>query len=188
MRACPFSRGHSHFFFSPLWWPLLLGGRAYRLTLPEPIKCQVSLPDDNNYNINDGYSFWESIYYVLGSSPFPLRGINIIIPIIQMKKLRLREVKCFAQDRATTEQQRWGWRSQHYISFGSDSFLQPFSSVPANWIGLIFHVFMEMALISQLGFINRAPTTHPCSRLSAPAFQPGQWLPASLSALYQRCW
>lgn len=80
-----------------------LGGRAYRLTLPEPIKCQVS--DDNNNNIKDGYPFWESIYYVLGSSPFPLRGSNIIIPIIQMKKLRLREVKCFAQDRATTEQQ-----------------------------------------------------------------------------------
>ena len=30
---------------------------------------------------------------MLGSSPFPLRGINIIIPILQMKKLRLREVK-----------------------------------------------------------------------------------------------
>ena len=187
MCGCPFRGWHSHFIFSPLWWLLLLGGRAYRLTLPEPIMSQVSLPDDNNNNINDGCPFWESIYYVLGSSPFPLRGINIIIPILQMKKLRLREVKCFAQDRATTEQQRWGWRSQRNLSFGSDSFLQPFSSVPANWIGLIFRVSMEVALISQLGFINSAPTTHPRSSLCAPACQPGQWLPASLSALYQWC-
>ena len=80
-----------------------LGGKAYSLTLPETIMSQVSLPDDNKNNINDGCPFWESIYYVLGSSPFPLRGINIIIPILQMKKLRLRDVKCFAQGHATTE-------------------------------------------------------------------------------------